>query len=93
MKFKITSNSEDIFLTSEQLFTQILNQAFLDQEKTLTKNLEHQIPAIEKILRNLGDDYLDVSLNQIYTIFFLSGYYYKVFLNNNQVEQILENQG
>jgi len=93
VKFKITSNSEDIFLTSEQLFTQILNQAFLDQEKTLTKNLEHQIPAIEKILRNLGDDYLDVSLNQIYTIFFLSGYYYKVFLNNNQVEQILENQG
>jgi ABC-type amino acid transport substrate-binding protein len=85
MIFKIkSSENETISLTEEQLFTQILAQAFKD--KNTSTNVEDYISTINSLITKLNQSNLDITFKQIYTIYFLSGYYYKVFLSKNNVE-------
>ena len=91
MYFKITSGDETIKLSQEELFTQILGQAFKEQdEKNKIDNIERYISSIEDILLKLNPNKnnLDVTFRQIYTIYFLCGYYYKIFLSKNNVQTI-----
>ena len=85
MIFKIkSSENETISLTQEQLFTQILAQAFKD--KDTSTNVEDYVSTINSLITKLNQSNLDITFKQIYTIYFLSGYYYKVFLSKNNVE-------
>lgn len=85
MIFKIkSSENETISLTEEQLFTQILAQAFKD--KDTSTNVEDYVSTINSLITKLNQSNLDITFKQIYTIYFLSGYYYKVFLSKNNVE-------
>lgn len=85
MIFKIkSSENETISLTEEQLFTQILAQAFKD--KDTSTNVEEYVSTINSLITKLNQSNLDITFKQIYTIYFLSGYYYKVFLSKNNVE-------
>lgn len=85
MIFKIkSSENETISLTEEQLFTQILAQAFKDKDTSI--NVENYVSTINSLITKLNQSNLDITFKQIYTIYFLSGYYYKVFLSKNNVE-------
>ena len=85
MIFKIkSSENETISLTEEQLFTQILAQAFKD--KDTSTNVENYVSTINSLITKLNQSNLDITFKQIYTIYFLSGYYYKIFLSKNNVE-------
>jgi hypothetical protein len=86
LKFKVKDNNQTLIFTSEQLFTQILKQAFLDKEQNQTQNIESHVESIEQILRSLNQEYLDVSFKQMFTIYFLAGYYYKIFLTKNDIK-------
>ncbi len=87
MIFKIeSSENETVSLTEEQLFTQILAQAFKDKENNISTNVDNYVSTINSIITKLNQSNLDVTFKQIYTIYFLSGYYYKVFLNKNNVK-------
>ena len=91
MPFKITSGDQTLTLSEEELFTQVLGQAFKEQEEKKTiDNVEKYIAFIESILSNLNPNKnnLDVTFRQIFTIYFLCGYYYKIFLSKNNVEII-----
>ncbi len=90
MIFKISSEEQTISLDQEQLFTQILTQAFKEKQNEKLLNVEEYISTIERMLvaLNTSSSNLDVTFKQIYTIYFLCGYYYKVFMTNNNVELI-----
>ena len=86
MNFKVKTKEEDLILTQEELFTQILAQAFKQyEEEALT---EDHVSKINKLLNNLNENNLDVTMKQMYSIYFLCGYYYKIFLTKNNVELI-----
>ena len=87
MIFKIkSSENETINLNEEQLFTQILAQAFKDKENETSLNVENYVSTINSIITKLNKSNIDITYKQIYTIYFLCGYYYKLFLNKNNVE-------
>jgi hypothetical protein len=86
VNFKVKTKEEDLILTQEELFTQILAQAFKQyEEEALT---EDHVSKINKLLNNLNENNLDVTMKQMYSIYFLCGYYYKIFLTKNNVELI-----
>jgi len=91
MPFKITSGNQTLILSEEDLFTQVLGQALKEQEeKNKIDDVEKYVSFIETILMNLNPNKnnLDVTFRQIFTIYFLCGYYYKIFLSKNNVEII-----
>lgn len=91
MPFKITSGDQTLTLSEEDLFTQVLGQALKEQEeKNKIDNVEKYVSFIETILMNLNPNKnnLDVTFRQMFTIYFLCGYYYKIFLSKNNVEII-----
>ena len=86
MIFKVKTENEELSLTQEQLFTQILAQAFKQyEEETL---IEDHVSKINNLLNKLNENNLDVTMKQIYSIYFLCGYFYKIFLTKNNVEII-----
>ena len=93
MIFKIKSKNQTINLNEEQLFTQILTQVFKEKENTKLASAEDYVFTIEKILSALNSNKsnIDTTFRQLYTIYFLCGYYYKVFTTKNNVQFEKEN--
>ena len=85
--FKITSDSAEINITSQDLFSQILNQAFSELETNeKIQNVEDYVSIIDSLISNLNENKLNITFNQIYSLYFLSGYFYKVFMSKNNVQ-------
>jgi len=85
MRFKITTSDSELNLTLHDLFVQILSQAFQDFENNKNYDSDLIVEQINKILSSKEDLLLNSSNKQIYSIYFLAGYYYKIFMNKNNV--------
>ena len=90
MKFKIITSDSEVNLTAHDLFVQILNQAFQDFENNKNYDSDLIVKEINKILSSKEDLLLNSSNKQMYSIYFLAGYYYKIFMTKNNV--IIEKQ-
>jgi hypothetical protein len=84
MHFKIKTPEAEVNLSAQDLFVQILNQAFADYEDDKNTNTDTFVEQINKIL-DKHNVILDSTNRQIYSIYFLAGYYYKIFINKNNV--------
>jgi hypothetical protein len=86
MHFKIKTQDSEITLTLHDLFVQILNQAFEDFNEDGKKiDTDTFIQQINSILLTTENMILDSTGKQIYSIYFLAGYYYKIFMTKNNV--------
>ena len=86
MNFLIQNDETEIRLSVNDLFVQILNQAFEDFEDNQNFDTELFIEEINKIMISNKNILLDSTNKQIYSIYFLAGYYYKIFINKNNVK-------
>lgn len=84
MHFKIKTSEAEVNLSTQDLFVQILNQAFADYEDNKNTTTDTFVEEINKIL-DKHNVILDSTNRQIYSIYFLAGYYYKIFMNKNNV--------
>lgn len=80
--FEIKTKEGKIKMSSEQLFQTILKQCFVDHENDNLQNVEEYIKVITKTVKT---NLLEANLSQLFSIYFMAGYYYKVFLNQNEV--------
>lgn len=87
-KFKISPKEKDSFiLNSSQLVEILLTnlESSFDQEKE---------PVYLELIQNLNSHFLniekskDLTIKQLFIVYFLFGYNYKLFLQNNNVEII-----
>lgn len=85
MQFKIITDDTEVNLSAHDLFVQILNQAFEDFDSNKNASTDKLVEEINKILLATDNIVLDSSNRQIYSIYFLAGYYYKIFMNKNNV--------
>ena len=91
MQFKVFSeNGKELIFTQEELFTFILKKAYENySDNEYLSDSESHTASIFKILPS--EDLTTVNLNQLLTIFFLSGYYYSNFCSKNSIQIIKEN--
>lgn len=85
MRFKIKTLDSEVSITPEDLLIQILNQVFEDFESERSEQANNLVTAINKILSLKEDILLESTNRQLYLIYFLTGYYYKIFLTKNNV--------
>lgn len=82
--FKIKlKNNKTIKISEKQLFENILNEALQDINNPKLKDSNNYIKTIYNITSSHN---LEGSLLQLFNIFFLAGYYYKIFLEKNDIE-------
>jgi hypothetical protein len=81
--FKVKTKETSLNVSLDDVFETIFSKIFLDIEKNQNiKNVDEYIEHINKKLSSLS---LDTTNRKIYSIYFLSGYYYKLFLEKNDV--------
>ena len=85
MYFKVKTKDTDLNISAHDLFIQILNQAFEDFDSKENINTDFFVEEINKILLSTNNVLLESSNKQIYSIYFLAGFYYKIFMNKNNV--------
>ena len=82
--FTVESNNETINLSVNELLELLLKKAFL--VSTDDTQLQQQIDQIILLLNDkLSENHLELTNKQIYSIYFMIGYYFKVFLEKNKV--------
>ena len=86
MEFKIRTDEGELNLNEQELFTQVLAQAFKEKENPKIVDLDKYVSSIDTILTTLNENKLDITVRQLYSIYFLCGYFYKVFLLKNNVQ-------
>ena len=69
-------------MSSNELFQTILKQCFVDENNKNLQNIDDYIKVITKIVKT---NLLEANLTQLLSRYFMAGYYYKVFLNQNEV--------
>lgn len=80
--FEIKTKEGTLNMSSDELFQTILKQCFVDESNKNLQNVDDYIKVITKIVKT---NLLEANLTQILSIYFMAGYYYKVFLNQNEV--------
>lgn len=84
--FKVTTKDSSLNLSKEELFKTILQTVFQDKDNEKLKYSDEYASAILSILNaNVNQEFYNISLKQLTSIAFMAGYYYKVFLTNNDV--------
>ncbi|MBC8227759.1 MAG: hypothetical protein H8E74_11625 [Gammaproteobacteria bacterium] len=86
--FQIKSKGKLLKVSIETVFSTIFKKAFVDNDKN--ENLEMLSAYIEFLHKKINTPSLDMSSRQLYSVYFLAGYYYKIFLNQNDVKIITE---
>lgn len=81
--FKIKKETKTLNVTSEEVFRNILREMFLDPEN---KNLKDVKTFVEDVHKLTKSKLLDMSFSQLLEIHFMAGYYYRIFLEKNNVE-------
>lgn len=84
--FKIKTKDGELEASLEKVFETILHKSFVDIDKN--ENIKHLDDFVKFINRKVQLDHLDITHSQIYSIYFLAGYYYKLFLEKNDVKII-----
>ena len=80
--FEIKTKEGTLNMSSNELFQTILKQCFVDENNKNLQNIDDYIKVITKIVKT---NLLEANLTQLLSIYFMAGYYYKVFLNQNEV--------
>ena len=80
--FEIKTKEGTLNMSSDELFQTILKQCFVDENNKNLQNIDDYIKVITKIVKT---NLLEANLAQLLSIYFMAGYYYKVFLNQNEV--------
>jgi len=80
--FKVKSEEKQLSITTAKLFDLILKQCFVDSKNDFLIDVNSYT---EEIAKTIKKDLLSANLNQLFSIYFMAGYYYKVFLNKNEV--------
>jgi|TARA_Y100000034_G_scaffold121453_1_gene165676 hypothetical protein len=80
--FEIKNKEGPLNITTDKLFDLILKQCFVDSKNEFL--IDVNIYA-EEIAKTIKKDLLSANLNQLFSIYFMAGYHYKVFLNKNEV--------
>ena len=90
-RFQIESNGNEFTLDEKELFAFLLKRIEKEYEENLhLKSAESYTKVLFKLL---PDEIISKSnFNQLFTLFFLSGYYYSNFLNKNNVQILTENK-
>ena len=78
-----TKDNKLLTVSKEQAFEEILEAAMKQNEN---KKLESLDEFIEIVFAKLKSHMLDANNKQLYGIYFLAGYYYRIFLEKNNVE-------
>jgi len=78
-----TKDNKFLTVSKEQAFEEILEAAMKQNEN---KKLESLDEFIEIVFAKLKSHMLDANNKQLYGIYFLAGYYYRIFLEKNNVE-------
>lgn len=81
--FFIKTNGEDVKVSIEQVFDIILQKSLSDFDKN--KNLKNLNDFIDCLNRTISKNHLHTTHNQLYSVYFLAGYYYRLFLEKNNV--------
>ena len=78
-----TKNGETLNLSKEKAFEEILEAAMKQNEN---QKLECLDEFIEIVFAKLKFHMLEANNKQLYGIYFLAGYYYRIFLEKNNVK-------
>jgi hypothetical protein len=81
--FLIETEKGILKLTKEQAFEEILNAAMKQNKNEKLISLDE---FVEIIFNKLKSHMLKAEHKQLYGIYFLAGYYYKIFLEKNNVK-------
>ncbi len=80
--FEIKTEEGPLNVTTEELFQLILKQCFVEEHNENLKDIDAFIKVITKTVKT---NLLEANLTQLFSIYFMAGYYYKIFLNQNEV--------
>ena len=81
--FKVKKETKTLNVSSEEVFKNILREMFLSKNNENLKDIKTFIQNIHDLTKT---KFLDMSFMQLLEIYFMSGYYYRIFLEKNNVE-------
>lgn len=81
--FRIKKETKTLNVSSEEVFKNILREMFLNEDNTNLKNLKTFVQDIHNLTKS---KFLNMSFTQLLEIYFMAGYYYRIFLEKNNVE-------
>lgn len=84
--FVIKTKDGDLNVSLDHVFEQILRKSFLDFDKN--NNIKNLNDFIDYLNKTISKNHLDMTHSQLYSVYFLAGYYYKLFLEKNDVSII-----
>lgn len=89
--FKVQTKDSTLDVSIDTVFENILRKAFVDIDKN--QNIKNLDDYIEVLNKKLSSSHLNITHSQLYSIYFLAGYYYKLFLEKNNVKIIEKKEG
>jgi hypothetical protein len=81
--FSVKTNGENIKVSLEHVFNTILKESLSNFDNN--KNLNHLDDFIDYLNKTTSKNLLDTTHSQLYSVYFLAGYYYRLFLEKNNV--------
>jgi hypothetical protein len=85
----LNSNEEKTNISDQQVFSLILNKVF--EQVSTEKDLNIIADNFAQFFNRTASEFvLDASQRDLYKALFLSGYFYKIFLNKNNVKFVKE---
>ena len=89
IKYKINpKNSDSYNISQDQLADFLLAYMNDNFDNPNLESLDDLVKIVSKKLISLDKSYFDTTQNQLFSIYFLVGYYYKLFLTKNNVQVI-----
>lgn len=87
VKYKINpKDSSSYNISQDQLADFLLAYMNDNFDNPNLDSLDDLVKTVSKKLISLDKSYFDTTQNQLFSIYFLTGYYYKLFLTKNNVE-------
>lgn len=81
--FKVKKDEKSLNLSSEELFRNILKTIFLEEKNEKIKDVKTFVKTLNDLTQS---KLLNMSFSQLLEIYFMAGYYYRIFLEKNNVE-------
>lgn len=81
--FKIKKDTKSLNIPSKEVFRNILQEIFLDDSNKNLKDVKTFVKDIHELTKT---KFLHMSFSQLLEIYFMAGYYYRIFLEKNNVE-------
>lgn len=84
--FRIKTKEGNLNVSLDHVFENIIRKSFLDLNTN--NNIKNLDDFIEHLNKKISSNHLKMSNAQTYSIYFLAGYYYRLFLEKNDVQII-----